>query len=64
MLGQCISSFFPASPEPLPAAMVDRVQALFPDLPLETQLTPALPGSDAGGLDALARGLRTLADTG
>lgn len=48
----------------LPAAMVDRVQALFPDLPLETQLAPALPGSDAGGLDALARGLRTLADTG
>ncbi len=48
----------------LPAAMVDRIRALFPDLPLESQLTPVLPGSDAGGLDALARGLRALADTG
>ena len=48
----------------LPAAMVDRIRALFPDLPLESQLNPVLPGSDAGGLDALARGLRALADTG
>lgn len=48
----------------LPAALVDRVRALFPDIPEESQLFPPPPRSAAGGLDSLARGLRAFADTG
>ena len=47
-----------------PAAMVDRIRALFPDIPEENQLAPPPPNSPAGGLNALSAGLRALADTG
>ena len=44
--------------------MVDRIRALFPDIPEENQLAPPPPNSPAGGLNALSAGLRALADTG
>ncbi len=48
----------------LPAAMIDRIRALFPDMPEESQLFPLPPQSPAGGLGALASGLRAYVDTG
>ncbi|MEA5059699.1 MAG: PD-(D/E)XK nuclease family protein [Candidatus Pelethousia sp.] len=48
----------------LPAAIIDRVRALFPDIPEESQLFPPPTRSPAGGLWALASGLRAFVDTG
>lgn len=48
----------------LPAAMIDRIRDLFPDIPEESQLFPPPPQSVAGALDALASGLRSYVDTG
>lgn len=48
----------------LPAAMIDRIRSLFPDILEESQLFPLPPVSPAGGLWALAFGLRAFVDTG
>lgn len=45
-----------------PAPVFDRIRELFPDIPLETSLSPALPRSEGGGFLQLADGLRRLAD--
>ena len=48
----------------LPAAMIDRIRSIFPDIPEESQLFPLPPESQASGLWSLASGLRAYVDTG
>ncbi|MDR0840894.1 MAG: PD-(D/E)XK nuclease family protein [Christensenellaceae bacterium] len=48
----------------LPAAVVDRIHALFPFVQEDSALAPRMPHSPYGGLGALARDLRAYVDTG